>query len=52
MTEAEWLAGGDPDPLLECVRGFKLLTARKARLFACGWPWPWRWRVSARAFRS
>jgi hypothetical protein len=36
MTEAEWLAGGDPDPLLECVRGFKLLTARKARLFACG----------------
>jgi hypothetical protein len=36
MTEPEWLGCGDPDPLLECARGFNLLTARKARLFACG----------------
>ena len=33
MTEAEWLAGTDPRPMLEFLRG--KAGERKLRLFAC-----------------
>ena len=33
MTEAEWLAGRDPQPMIESLRGE--LSERKLRLFAC-----------------
>jgi hypothetical protein len=36
MTEDQWLDCAEPDPLLDWVRGLKLLNARKSRLFACG----------------
>lgn len=33
MTEADWLAAGDPETMLDCVRG--RVSDRKLRLFAC-----------------
>jgi hypothetical protein len=34
MTEAEWLACAEPDPMLQFLRG--KMSDRKLRLFACG----------------
>jgi hypothetical protein len=34
MTETEWLACTDPDPMLDCVRQHKATTDRKLELFA------------------
>ena len=34
MTEAEWLAATDPQPMLECLGGKAVATERKLRLFA------------------
>jgi hypothetical protein len=33
VTEAEWLAASEPEPMLVCLRG--TLGDRKLRLFAC-----------------
>jgi hypothetical protein len=43
MTEADWLTGADPLPLLEFLRSRGVVSDRKARLFACAccrliWP--------------
>lgn len=41
MTEAEWLACNDPQPMLEFLRG--KASERKLRLLVCGysrWAWP------------
>jgi len=35
MTEAYRLASTDPEPMLECIRGYA--SDRKLRLFACSW---------------
>jgi hypothetical protein len=35
MTEAEWLACADPNPMLQHLEGIDLLGERKLRLFAC-----------------
>lgn len=36
MTEAEWLACDDPEPMLRWLGGELLASQRKLRLFACG----------------
>jgi hypothetical protein len=44
MTEAEWLAATDPQPMLRFLRSRRQGSDRKLRLFAvaCCWPlWPW-----------
>jgi hypothetical protein len=47
MTEAEWLAAADPEPMLEFLRGRGGTSERKLRLFAVSSPWHGKIKLTA-----
>jgi hypothetical protein len=49
MTEEEWLAATNPDPMFDVVRHRKVATDRKYRLFACAccWRTPDIWKLQS-----
>jgi hypothetical protein len=55
MTEAEWLACTDPEPMQELLRTWRTTSERKLRLFAaacCRRVWDWLGERSRRAVES